>query len=562
MTASLIAASTGRELDAQDAMLIDVVVIGSGAAGLAAAVSAATKGASVIVLEKSSSLGGTTAKSGGVFWVPDNHLMAERGLRDDRQSALRYMARVSAPDRYAATAPLLGLTEWEHTTISAYLDRSAEVLAGLEDIDALRATVEAGQHFPDYLAELPEQGGIRGRALTALKSDGTPGTGRDIIDQLAVAVERLGVHILTETRFTDLAVHAGHVRGVLARRAGRKVLVSASKGVVLASGGFTHNAERRAAHLPAHTWGGCAAGGNTGDILPSLEALGVPLHNMDCAWWDQVAIEHTLAESTETRAGVWVAPGDSSLIVDLTGRRVVDEKADYNTRAKVHHGPGAPEVLVLLLDERSRELFSKEAFAYPIAAEDTRTGDHIISASTWIDLAHALAERLERLGDRIDGAALAPQFLSNLLQTVRRYNQHAEAGVDPDFHRGSQEIGRFFTGAARAGSGPNPTMAPLGEGPYHAVLIGLGTLDTKGGPRTDPVGRVLDADGVPVPGLYAAGNAAASPSGQGYWAAGATIGPALVFGFEAGRDAALRGDPAPAAATRPTKTIEQIGTMK
>lgn len=562
MTAALVAASTGRELNAQNAMLTDVVVVGSGAAGLAAAVSAATAGASVIVLEKSSSLGGTTAKSGGVFWVPDNHLMAERGLREDRDLALRYMARVSAPDRYSATAPRLGLTEWEHTAIAAYLDRSPDILARLEDIHALRATVEAGQHFPDYRSELPEQGGIRGRALTALRADGTPGTGRDIIDQLVVATERLGVHILTETAFTDLAVHAGQARGVLARRAGREVLVSASKGVVLASGGFTHNAERRAAHLPAHTWGGCAAGGNTGDILPSLEALGVPLHNMDCAWWDQIAIEHTLAGNTETRAGVWVAPGDSSLIVDLTGRRVVDEKADYNTRAKVHHGPDAPEILILLLDERSRGLFSEEAFAYPIAAEDTQSGDHLISAGSWADLAQALARRLERLGDRLDGAALAPQFLSNLVQTVHRYNQHAVAGVDPDFQRGSQEIGRFFTGAARPGSGPNPTMAPLGEGPYHAVLIGLGTLDTKGGPRTDPVGRVLDKDGVPVSGLYAAGNAAASPSAQGYWAAGATIGPALVFGFEAGRDAALRGDPAPGRATPPTTTIEQIGTVK
>ena len=561
MTDSLIAVSTGRALDAHNAMLTDVVVIGSGAAGLAAAVSAAVAGASVVVLEKSSSLGGTTAKSGGVFWVPGNHLMAERGLHEDRDLALRYMARVSAPDRYAATSPLLGLTAWEHTTISAYLDRSPKVLAALADIDALRATVEAGQHFPDYRSELPEQGGIRGRALTALKVDGTPGTGSDIIDQLAKAAERFGARILTETEFVDLAVHEGHARGVLARRAGREVLVSASRGVVLASGGFTHNAVRRAAHLPAHTWGGCAAGGNTGDILPSLEALGVPLHNMDCAWWDQVAIEHTLGGSTETRAGVWVAPGDSSLIVDLNGRRVVDEKADYNTRAMVHHGPGAPKVLILLLDERSRKMFSQEAFAYPIAAEDTQNADHLISADTWADLAQALAQRLERLGDLVEGAALAPQFLSNLVQTVDRYNHHALTGVDPDFQRGSQEIGRFFTGAARPGSGPNPTMAPLGRGPYHAVLLGLGTLDTKGGPRTDPVGRVLGADGAPVPGLYAAGNAAASPSGQGYWAAGATIGPALVFGFEAGRDAALRSDAAPGAATRPA-IVEQIGTLK
>jgi 3-oxosteroid 1-dehydrogenase len=562
MTGALVAARTGRELNAQEAMLTDVVVVGSGAAGLAAAVSAATAGASVIVLEKSTTLGGTTAKSGGVFWVPDNHLMRQAGLADDRELALRYMARVSAPDRYSADAPRLGLTPWEHLTITAYLDRSPLVLAELEDLHALRATVEAGQHFPDYRSDLPEQGGIRGRALTALKTDGTPGSGSDIVEQLATAAERLGVQILTETAFTDLAVHAGAVGGVLALREGREVLVSAARGVVLASGGFTHNAQRRAVHLPARTWGGCAAGGNTGDILPPLEALGVPLHNMDCAWWDQVAIEHTLAGSTETRAGVWVAPGDSSLIVDLTGRRVVDEKADYNTRAKVHHGPGAPEVLVLLLDERSRQLFCGEAFAYPIATEDAEPGDHLMSAGSWAELVQALDERLRQRGDSLGGAVLAQDFLANLVKTVDRFNEYALAGVDPDFRRGSSEIGRFFTGAPRPGGGPNPTMAPLSEGPYHAVLIGLGTLDTKGGPRTDQVGRVLGADDAPVRGLYAAGNAAASPSAQGYWAAGATIGPALVFGFEAGRDAALRGDPPARSGIQPTSTTAQIGTMK
>jgi 3-oxosteroid 1-dehydrogenase len=517
----------------------DVVVVGSGAAGLAAAVSAATSGSSVILLEKSVELGGTTRKSGGVFWIPGNHHQRARGLPDDRATALRYMARVADPERYQPDDELLGLTRWEHDSLSAYVEHAPATIVALECLGALTATVEAGQHFPDYHCELPEQGGIRGRALAPTAPDGTPGGGRDLVDQLVRATERVGVHTLTDVAFRDLVVDRGRVVGVVASSADRELHLEAGGGVVLATGGFTHDAQRRA-QLPGRVWGGCAVGENTGDILPALESLGIPLHNMDCAWWDQVAVEHTLTGTTETRAGVWVAPGDSSVIVDLDGRRVVNEKAVYNSRAKVHHGQGAPEVLLLLMDQRCLDLFDEESFAYPIATSDLLSPDHLVSAPTWELLADALADRLALHRDRI-GARLGAGFLTGLNQTLKEYDAAAAAGDDPEFLRGTHPIELFFHGRARPGAGPNPTMAPFSDtGPYHAVLIGLGTLDTKGGPRTDPAGRVLDRDGDAVPGLYAAGNAAASPSGQGYWAAGATIGPALVFGYAAGRHAAER----------------------
>lgn len=515
----------------------DVIVLGSGAGGLAAAVTAAEAGCDVLLYEKAADLGGTTAKSGGVYWVPDNHLMPGHGIEDPREGALRYMARVSAPGRYDPGHHRLGLSPWEHALMAAYCDLAPRAVEHLGTIGALRSTIETALRFPDYHMDLPEQRGVYGRALCPADAAGRPADGAELVDQLAAAARRLGVRIAAGHAFTDLLVDEQRVSGVLVRdaRTGGDVLARAGLGVVLATGGFTHNAERRTRHLPGRVWGGCAVGTNTGDALTVLESLGIPLHNMDQAWWDQVAVEHTTGPTTETTAGMWVAPGDSSLIVDLTGRRVGNEKTFYHDRAKIHLGEGAPEVLLLLLDTRTRELFCDESFAYPLAAPGG-PAPHIISGGTWEELARMVGRRLDSLRGATGGARLDEGFTDTLKVTVQRYNGLAESGADTDFGRGRQPIESFFTGARRPGGGPDPTMAPLTpNGPYHAVLVGLGTLDTKGGPRTSRHGQVLGRGGGAVQGLYAVGNCAASPSNEGYWAAGATIGPALAFGYAAGR---------------------------
>ncbi|GAA4490535.1 3-ketosteroid-delta-1-dehydrogenase [Rhodococcus olei] len=531
-----------HEPDAGAGTAADVVVFGSGAAGLAAALAAADAGAEVLLCEKAATLGGTTAKSGGVYWIPDNHLMREHGVADPEGGALGYMARVSAPERYRADDPLLGLTEWEHDLLTGYCRLAPEALEFLDGIGALRSTIEMALRFPDYHMNLPEQGGVFGRALCPADEHGRPAGGEELIRQLAAAAVRDKVRIATRHAFVRPEVDGGRVIGAVVRdlEAGRDVTVRAELGVVLAVGGFTHDAERRTRHLPARVWGGCAAGTNTGDALPALEELGVPLHNMDCAWWDQVAVEHTRAGATETRAGMWVAPGDSSLIVDLAGRRVGNEKRFYSDRARIHIGPGAPELLVLIFDSRTEELFSAEPFAYPLAPPG-ESRSHLVVGDSWTELADNLTARLRSLEPVTGGARLTGEFGSNLAATIARFNTLAHAGVDSDHGRGTEPIEAFFTGERRAGGGPNPVMAPFAEhGPYYAVLIGLGTLDTKGGPRTNAAGQVLGADGTPVGGLYAVGNCAASPSNQGYWAAGATIGPALVFGYAAGRHLTAR----------------------
>ncbi|OYD61434.1 FAD-dependent oxidoreductase [Rhodococcus sp. OK302] len=522
--------------------VVDVAVFGSGAAGLAAAVTAAEAGCTVVLFEKAGAVGGTTAKSGGVYWIPNNHLMREHGVEDPREGAVGYMARVSAPDRYSAEDALLGLTAWEHDHIVAYYDLAAEAVEFLDTTGALRSTIETALRFPDYHMNLPEQGGVYGRALCPADEQNRPASGGDLIAQLAAAARRLGVQIVTGHAFTDLILEDGQVVGAVVRDldSARDVRARARLGVVLAVGGFTHDAERRSRHLPARVWGGCAAGENTGDALPALEALDIPLHNMDCAWWDEVAIEQTLGGTTETRAGMWVAPGDSSLIVDLAGRRVVNEKLFYSDRAKIHIGPGAPDLLVLLFDERTQQLFSMEQFAYPLVLPG-ESATHLVSGDSWEGLSANLVDRLLSLQPATGGARLSRDFTANLAVTIDRFNDLAAMGIDTDHGRGAEPIEVFFTGQPRAGGGPNPVMAPLSaEGPFFAVLIGLGTLDTKGGPRTTSAGQVLGLDGVPVDGLYAVGNCAASPSNDGYWAAGATIGPALAFGYGAGRHLAAR----------------------
>jgi 3-oxosteroid 1-dehydrogenase len=167
----------------------------------------------------------------------------------------------------------------------------------------------------------------------------------------------------------------------------------------------------------------------------------------------------------------------------------------------------------------------------PPGADDS----HVITGATLDELATAIGARLESVAARTGGVRLADGVAATLHETVARYNTLAAAGRDTDFHRGETPIQLVFNGPVKEEPGrENPTLWPLaGQGPYHAALVTGGTLDTKGGPRTDPDGRVLDDMGEPVPGLYGVGNCVASASAQAYWAGGATLGPIIAFAYRA-----------------------------
>jgi hypothetical protein len=322
---------------------------------------------------------------------------------------------------------------------------------------------------------------------------------------------------------------------------GRTHRIAARKAVIFASGGFTHDDELRANFLGVPAFRGCAAVSNEGDFVRIASGLGAQLRNMNYAWMCPVPLERS---GRPDLVGMFSVSGDSMLFVDKTGRRVVNEKLPYNELAQTffrwdgERGEYPYLVLIQIWDQRAREHSASDEYGrliVPPGADDS----HVIKGNTLDELAGAIGKRLDGLATKTGGLRLAPDFTANLKNTVARYNELAAAGRDTDFHRGETAIQLIFNGPVKEEPGrANPTLWPLAEqGPYYAALVTGGTLDTKGGPQTDPDGRVLDDVGRPIPGLYGVGNCVASASAQAYWAGGATLGPILAFAYRAANTA-------------------------
>jgi 3-oxosteroid 1-dehydrogenase len=281
-------------------------------------------------------------------------------------------------------------------------------------------------------------------------------------------------------------------------------------------------------------------------------AVGAQLRNMNYAWMCPVPLERS---GRPDLIGMFSVAGDSMLFVDKSGRRVVNEKLPYNELAQAFFrwdgtaGEYPNLVLVQIWDQRSQDHSASTEYGrliVPPGADDT----HVIRGETLEELAGAVAARLESVSARTGGLRLAADFLPNLRATIARFNELAAAGRDEDFHRGETAVQQLFNGPVKEEPGrENPTLWPLaGTGPYYAALVTGGTLDTKGGPQTNPDGQVLDDTGTPIPGLYGVGNCVASASAQAYWAGGATLGPILAFAHRAALAAhAERPAPAPVA---------------
>jgi hypothetical protein len=227
-------------------------------------------------------------------------------------------------------------------------------------------------------------------------------------------------------------------------------------------------------------------------------------------------------------------PGDSMVLVNCDGRRFMNEKLHYNERGQAHfywdpvrlRYPN--QIGMMIYDQSCRERFGGGGGG-PIVRPGL-VAPYVMSANTLDELTTVIDNRLAQLAGKTGNYRLDPSFAANLKETIARFNQFATTGKDLDFHRGETPI---------PSTSPNRTMKPIADtGPYYAVLIGGGTLDTKGGPKINAKGEVLDADEKPIPGLYGAGNCIASPAGQAYWGGGGTIGPAMVFGSLAGKSAA------------------------
>jgi succinate dehydrogenase/fumarate reductase flavoprotein subunit len=543
----------------RDELDVDVAVLGSGACGLVAAVAAADSGARVALLERSEKIGGTSAISGGIAWVPNNHLQARLGIADSREQALAYLESLS-----------LGVMDMELAT--TFVERGPEMIRSLEERTPLRFHV--AERYPDYHPERP--GGLAGGGrsldpdLFSFAQLGAwaervlrPGSdlhpqelivpitlyegleqlvpGPDVLAERAKRDERgLGqalvgallkgcldraVEIRTATRARELLREGRAVTGVRAESGGRDVLVRARRGVILATGGFEWNADLVRAFLRGPLLGPASPPENEGDALVMAMEAGAQLANMSEAWWMP-----TIPIPGETIGGkplfrICLAertlPG--SLIVNHRARRFVNEAANYNDIGRAFH-TFDPTHFSFLNAEAWLVFDDAYARKYPVAGfrpGAPRPKGLVHSGATLGELARSLG---------LDPDALAA--------TVARFNELVEKGEDSDFQRGRSAYDSY--NGDRTKRAPFTTLGALTEPPFHAIRLVAGALGTKGGPKTNASAQVLDPRGRVIPGLYAAGNAMAGATGLVYGGAGGTLGPGMTFGYIAGRVAAGR----------------------
>ena len=524
---------------------VDVVVVGSGGAGLCAGAGALGAGVSVAIFEAAAVPGGTTACSGGVIHIYANELMRSAGIDDPRGAALAYMARVSYPASYDPSAPYLGLLPDDYRMLETYFDRGAEVVRRLGELGALHMGAPwlawDGQPFPDY-SEVPENLAVRGRGIQACTLDGGRGNGGELIRQLLSYAERHATLVRLGHRVVDLLIEGGAVSGVVVDDGAVCRPVRARGGVVFGSGGFAHNPELRSRFLRGPVLGGSGVPSNVGDLVSMAARVGARFGGMHNGWWDQQVLE-AVDDYANSVLDVWAVPGDSMILVNRFGERAVGEKRDYHSRGRVHHafvGDEYPNrVMFMIYDERCAVVFGGR---YPIPPAGA-VARHVVSAVGVAGLSEAIAAHLvgTAMPAGIGAVALAPGFADMLQATISRFNEMARCGVDAEFGRGRTAVEVAFHGPpAPDNPYPNPLLHPIDcAGRLFAIAIVGTTFDTNSGPRTDAVGRVLGPHG-PIPGLYGAGNCVNPVFGEGYPGGGSTIGPGLVFGFLAGTDAAQR----------------------
>jgi hypothetical protein len=530
--------------------MADIVCVGSGAAACSAAVTAASAGAKVIVVEKMPFLGGTTGKSGGVAWICNHFGLRAQGIEDAKADAMAYMCRFSFPQIYDPASPTLGLTEADYRLIEAFYDHGHKAIDHLQAVDAVRFKQfrlwGINEPAPDYADHLPENKVPTGRALEPAAGSGGQGGG-SLAMQLTDWLERHKVPILTETRVTRIVMEDGRAVGIEAETNGKTLRIGARRAVIFGTGGYAHNLDLVGLHQTA-LYGSCAMPGSTGDFISIAGAAGAAMGTLDGAWRTQVLFEETL-ESRELGVCAFFLPGDSMVLVNKYGRRVVNEKRCYNDRTRVHfvYDPVRDEypnqLLFMLFDQRSLDRFGG---TYPMPAYGTES-PYLVKGDSWDELFTRLDARLSSFGARSGRVGLAPDFATTAKESIQRYDAFAKGGRDSDFDRGAQlydvQWHKLFS-AAREGSRyganpyPNLTMHPFAvEGPYYAFILAAGALDTNGGPRINHHAQILAASGAPIPGLYGAGNCIAAPTRNAYYGAGGTIGPALTFGHIAANHA-------------------------
>jgi len=551
----------------------DVLVIGSGAGGLSTAITAKKAGLDVLIIEKEEFFGGTTAFSGGVLWIPGNGHARKAGISDSMDAARTYLRNETgnffsekAIDAFLEQGPRM-LEFFERETeakfiLSGYPDYHPDVEGGAnagrsvtaapydarnlgDEIKRLRPPLETItfigmmfnssnedlKHFFRATRSLTSAAYVARRLVShfkdlALYRRGVQITsGNALVARLAKTVFDLKIPLLTATAARRLIVEDGTVRGAMVRDGEGEFRIAARRAVVLACGGFPHDVERIKRAYPHVARGGThlspTPAGNTGDGVTMAEAVGgaCDIRFPSAAAWMPVS----RVPMGGGRFGVFphlvdrYKPG--VIAVNRAGRRFVNESNSYHDvgAAMIADGEAERDAGAWLICDHATIRKYGLGFAKPAPVPIgtyVRSG-YLVTAPTLRALAGQAG---------IDAEALE--------QTVRRYNEGAVAGNDPEFGRGTTAFNRFLGDPEH---GPNPNVAPIGNGPYYALKLLMGDLGTFDGLTTDTVGRVLDAGAQPIPGLYAVGNDRASIMGGNYPGAGITLGPIMTFGYITGR---------------------------
>jgi 3-oxosteroid 1-dehydrogenase len=545
---------------------VDVLIVGSGAAAMTAAVVASKNHADALVIEKSELYGGSSATSGGVVWIPATRQAKEAGSDDTPEDGFKYIRALTAPDvpdsliwAFVNNGPKM--LEWMEQNSDVkyatthYCDYHPNLPGGktaYRSHDAMpihasalgkdflnqRAQHPAAQFFgkinwtvdetTPLLFRLPGWKKIVARLFLRYYLD-LPWRFRSARDRfltlgsalaarLKTSMDKVGAKLWLNTKFLELVTENGRVTGAVVEKEGRRMRIGARQGVLLAAGGFERSPEMRSKYLPVPTIYTGAQPPNTGDAIRGAMELGAQTARMDSAWW---GVSLAIPGEDKTRLMTFERALPGCIVVNQGGKRYFNEAASYHIAGHAmidNNKPGAATVpSYILFDSQYRN-------DYPMGPVLPLLPDWMLSAN--------IKQVLIKGSSWQDVARQAGLPWDALKETIENFNTHARQGKDPEFLRGDDPYDCYY-GDPKVK--PNPTLRALDKGPFYAFPCYPGDIGTNGGLVINENAQVIGKDGNPIAGLYAAGNTTASVMGYSYPAAGATLGPAMTFGYLAAR---------------------------
>lgn len=563
----------------QNDQQFDVIVVGSGAGALLAAIRASDAGLKPLVVEKTALAGGTSAISGGGIWIPDNHDMPKAGLRDSLDVAFGYVKAcakgLASDDRVLAyvetarhMARYLGEIGVPYRCMPHYSDYYPHIQGalpggrtmdpidfnaaklGLEGLALMRPTnpgqlifgrmnINAFQartmlarekkakfmlmgimarYFLDYPWRRKSK---RDRRLTG---------GQALVGGLLTALRKRKIPLWLNTPMESLVTEGGRVTGVVVHKDGQSLRLLARKGVILGAGGFERNQAMRDEYLPKPTnqgWTATPPGANTGDTIRAGAAVGGQLHLM-AHTWGVPTLEVPKEEKFRPLFVERSLPG--CMVVNARGERFLNESGPYPEFQQAmyanHALTGGAIPAWIVFDATFRANYPIGPLMPGSAVPDSRL------RKSWLGVVYWKGETLNELAKNIGVDA------AGLKASAARMTEFARTGKDLEFDRGGNVFDRYY---GDVNVSPNPNLAPIAKGPFYAMQLHPGDIGTKGGLLTDRDARVLNDAGQVIEGLYCIGNNSASVMGPAYPGAGSTLGPAMTFGFRA--IAAIQGQP-------------------